>query len=90
MNPIGSEETSRLRRELASLLWRLRSIRKYNLLQDEMVHRVSVMLTAAGPISRFVKITIQSTDGPLGYRLLARADNGKLRQLEHQQPVHVG
>jgi len=89
MKPIRSEETSLLRQELARLLWRLRSIRKHNLPQNEMVHRVSIVLTEAGPIGRFVRVSIQPSEGPLGYQLLARADNRKLRQLEHGQPVNV-
>jgi hypothetical protein len=89
MKPIRSEETSRLRQELARLLWRLRSIRKHNLPQNEMVHRVSIILTEAGPIGRFVSVSIQPSEKPLGYQLLARVDHRKLRQLEHRQPVSV-
>ena len=90
MKPSRSEETLILRRELARLLWSVRAMRQHDVPQREMVHRVSVLLTEAGHISRYVKITIQPSDGPSGYRLLARADNAKLRQLEHREPVHVG
>ena len=84
MKPMRSMESARLRRDLAQLLRRLRTIRQAKLSHDELAQRVNVAMTEAGDVSRFVAFRNSDEGGDRSCRGgLAYVDKSKL----HAEPA---
>ena len=83
MRSAQSGENSKLRRQLSQLLWRLHSLRRCQLPYDELARRLNIVLTEAGSIRQYLKVTLtKPSEGRQPHGLAARVDRDKLRELE--------
>lgn len=92
MRSAQSVEDSKLRQRLAQLLWRLRFLRRCQLPSGELARRVNIILTEAGSIRRYVKVTLKRPDdGPPLHSLALCIDKDELRELErgHGRSVNI-
>ena len=92
MRSAQSGENSKLRRQLSQLLWRLHSLRRCQLPYDELARRLNIVLTDAGSLRQYVKVTLtKPSDGPQLHSLALRIDRDKLRELErgHGRTVNI-